>query len=127
MENLISSRSTTAMLALESTTERSKAAILLNFMANCPNHFYPEMIYLAEKCAKYEYDIIRAYYDEYYDCIDVTMKIKDDLIIITRWFDDEEEYMVEIYNKDKKSICVVGSKDSVKKYFKKDNWRENFV
>ena len=127
MDYTVTSRSTTAMLALESTTERSKAAILFNFMANCPNHFYPEMIYLAEECAKYDYDIIRAYYDEYYDCIDVTMKIKDDLIIITRWFDDEEEYMVEIYDKDKKSICVVGSEDSVKKYFENDNWREKFM
>ena len=109
------------------TTERSKQAILDNFKLNSPNRYFDCLEYLAENCAKYEYDRLRVYYDEDYDCIDVTMEIKDDLIIVSKWFDDKEEFTVEIYDKDKKQIGIVGSETKIKEYFENNNWREMFV
>lgn len=108
-------------------TERSKQAFLNNFKQNSPNVHFDCLDYLAEQCVKYEYDSLYTYYDDDFNCIDVTMFINETFITITKWFDDEEEYMVEIYDKDKKSICVVGSEDSVKRYFNNENWRENFA
>ena len=108
-------------------TERSKQAFLDNFKQNSPNVYFECLDYLAEQCIKYKYDSLYTYYDEDFNCIDITMFMNDNFITITKWFDDEEEYMVEIYDKYKKSICVVGSEDSVKKYFENDNWREKFM
>ena len=93
---------------MKSETIHTKEAFINNFYNNTEYYYRDEKVvdYLAEKCMELEFDRFYTYFDSVNDYIDIHIYKDDTEIMITWWFDMEDNvnFTLSIYE-DKNHFC----------------------